>query len=220
MKTISHSAPLPCSIVTPNRLSPTKKTPTKLDRVCTGPICVRMSSEICVCQVQPAPPLSSYVQLETSQSTWLEWNVVRNDSVQSHLLLNGVCRVNTQSVLLWLAGCSNAQRLLAVSLFHMLTQSPERRRLSCGTMWPYRTNTSSLTFLCACSLGEKAFHAPLIPQKALPLQLPATGKLGPVMCYCTVSQRVEPTLTLSEFDHELKQVGSIKKGVIYEVFTR
>lgn len=92
--------------------------------------------------------------------------------------------MNTQSVLLWLVCCSNSRELLAVSLFHMLTQSWERRRLSCGTMWPDRTNSSSLTFLCA--LGEKAFHAPAIPQKALPLQLPATGKLGPVLFCVTV----------------------------------
>lgn len=44
-----------------------------------------------------------------------------------------------------------------LSLFRMLTQLPERRRLSCGPMWPDRTHSSSLTFLCACSLGRELF---------------------------------------------------------------
>lgn len=84
-------------------------------------------------------------------------NLARNYSMQSDLLLT-VCVQSEHPADLVVAGLlQKCSELFAVSLFRMLTQLPERRRLSCGTMWPDRTHSSSLTFLCACSLGRELF---------------------------------------------------------------
>lgn len=69
---------------------------------------------------------------------------------QSRLLY--ICWVSC----LRLVCCSNAQELFAVSLFCMLTQLPERRLLSCGTVW-----THSSSSLCCLWPGDRAFPAPL-----------------------------------------------------------
>ncbi len=78
-----------------------------------------------------------------------------------------------------------------------------------------RQNTLVLSDILVCL--ERAFHAPLFPEKAVPLQLPTAGTLGPVLCYCTESESTAH-FNLSEFyqEKEAKQPGSIfNKAIIH-----
>lgn len=148
-----HVAIFNC-IITPNGLSPTKKQKELLQSSYRSNLCGSTfinlfagCNLLLLCFSRKHPP---HGKLGFSE-TW------RETTVQSNLLLIKVCRVNTLPVLLWLACCSNAQEPLTVSLFCMLTRFPERRSLSCGTMWPDRTHSSSLTFLCAHNQGRALF---------------------------------------------------------------
>ncbi len=91
-----------------------------------------------------------------------------------------------------------AQELFTESLFRMLTQLPERRRLSCGTMWPDRTHSSSLTFLCACSLGRELFMLHCFHRKQCHFKSQLLGKWD-LLCVTVLWVRVQPTLTFMNF---------------------